>query len=256
MRRVSEVLIDFCFCNPWLWLDARNTPNIYMIEKHLIFAVEESSYSLLSHFFKISKKSFFENIPNRLKSMFELLLLMHCNIRDWSKVSTDTGENVQKWTRVFSTRRWVILVARTCRKKREENSVSTFGRFRLWKQVSSPRLYRLRKNLNFLGYILGRGWFQPAFLGCCHPLALGWFQGWPHGCIWFQLIWRNISLRQFFHVKFRSHKNFIFLITNVSEVGNSCFPIISSIYFEFKIIIATSLALFKFLNRKHQKMKP
>ena len=46
-------------------------------------------------------------------------------------VLTDTGENVQKWTRVFSTRRWVILVARTRRKKREENSVSTFGRFRL-----------------------------------------------------------------------------------------------------------------------------
>ena len=45
---------------------------------------------------------------------------------------TDTGENVQKWTRVFSTRCWVILVARTRRKKREENSVSTFGRFRLW----------------------------------------------------------------------------------------------------------------------------
>ena len=35
---------------------------------------------------------------------------------------TDTGENVQKWTRVFSTRRWVILVARTRRKKGEENT--------------------------------------------------------------------------------------------------------------------------------------
>ena len=51
VRRVAEVLIDFCFCNPWLWLDARNTSNIYMIEKHLIFAVGESSYSLLSRFF-------------------------------------------------------------------------------------------------------------------------------------------------------------------------------------------------------------
>ena len=31
---------------------------------------------------------------------------------------TNTGENVQKWTRVVSTRRWVILVARTRQKKR------------------------------------------------------------------------------------------------------------------------------------------
>ena len=45
---------------------------------------------------------------------------------------TDTGDNVQKCTRVFSTRRWAILVVRTRRKKREENIVSTFGRFRLW----------------------------------------------------------------------------------------------------------------------------
>ena len=33
---------------------------------------------------------------------------------------TDTGENVQKWTRLFSTRRWVILVAWTRRKKRRK----------------------------------------------------------------------------------------------------------------------------------------
>ena len=50
---------------------------------------------------------------------------------------TDTGENVQKWTRVFSTRRRVILVARTRRKKREENGVSTFERFRLWTSFES-----------------------------------------------------------------------------------------------------------------------
>ena len=50
---------------------------------------------------------------------------------------TDTGKNVQKWTRVFPTRRWVILVARTRRKKRVENSVSTFGRFRLWTSFES-----------------------------------------------------------------------------------------------------------------------
>ena len=53
---------------------------------------------------------------------------------------TDTGENVQKWTRVFSTRRRVILVARTRRKKREENSVSTFGRFRLWTSFESQHV--------------------------------------------------------------------------------------------------------------------
>ena len=50
---------------------------------------------------------------------------------------TKTGENVQKWTRIFSSRRWVILVARTRRKKREENTVSTFGHFRLWTSFES-----------------------------------------------------------------------------------------------------------------------
>ena len=42
------------------------------------------------------------------------------------------GVNVQKWTRAFSTRCWVILV-----KKRKENSVSTFGRIRLWTSFES-----------------------------------------------------------------------------------------------------------------------
>ena len=56
----------------------------------------------------------------------------------WTRLSlTDTGENVQKWTRVFSTRRWVILVARTRRENREENSASTFGRFRRWTSLES-----------------------------------------------------------------------------------------------------------------------
>ena len=53
------------------------------------------------------------------------------------RIITDTDENVQKWTRVFSTRRLVLLVARTCRKKGGENSVSTFGRFRLWTSFES-----------------------------------------------------------------------------------------------------------------------
>ena len=71
------------------------------------------------------------------------------NNKNWKLGSlTDTRENVQKWTRVFSTGRWVILVARTRRKKREENSVSTFGRFRCG-QVLSPRLYRLNLYQNY-----------------------------------------------------------------------------------------------------------
>ena len=50
----------------------------------------------------------------------------------------DTGENVQKWTRVFSTRRWVKLVARTRREKKEKTIVaSTFWRFRLWTSFES-----------------------------------------------------------------------------------------------------------------------
>ena len=41
----------------------------------------------------------------------------------WFLRLTDTGENVQKWTRIFSTRRWVILVARMRRKKKENTRV-------------------------------------------------------------------------------------------------------------------------------------
>ena len=42
------------------------------------------------------------------------------------------GETVQKWTRAFSTRRWVILVARMRRKKEKKILASTFGQIRLW----------------------------------------------------------------------------------------------------------------------------
>ena len=70
---------------------------------------------------------------------------------------TDTGENVLKWTPVFSTRRWVILVARTRRQKREENSVvallSLLNVFACG-QVSSPRLYRLSKIQSLIYYLL------------------------------------------------------------------------------------------------------
>ena len=56
---------------------------------------------------------------------------------------TDTGENVQKWTRVFSTPRWVVLVARTRRKKKKKIACPLLDVFACG-QVSSPRLYRLR----------------------------------------------------------------------------------------------------------------
>ena len=54
------------------------------------------------------------------KWMIIIIKLMHL---------TDTGENVQKWTRVFSTRRWVILVARTRRKKKKKNTCVYFWTF-------------------------------------------------------------------------------------------------------------------------------
>ena len=55
---------------------------------------------------------------------------------------TDTGENVQKWTRVFYLRCWVILVARTRRKKEKIIACPLLDIFACG-QVSSPRLYRL-----------------------------------------------------------------------------------------------------------------
>ena len=69
----------------------------------------------------------FDNVGNVTLNDFFLKII----------ILTDTGENVQKWTRVFSTRRWVILVARTRRKKGEDNGLSNFGRFRLWTSFES-----------------------------------------------------------------------------------------------------------------------
>ena len=72
---------------------------------------------------------------------------------------TDTGEKVQKWARVFSTRRWVILVARTRRKNREENSMSTFRRFRLWTIFdSSPVSVKINLKIDHFSRA-----FQPIF---------------------------------------------------------------------------------------------
>ena len=58
----------------------------------------------------------------------------------------------KKWTRVFSTRRWVILVARTRRKKKKKIvcpllDVFAFG------QVPSPRLYRLTWKMYLMVWI-------------------------------------------------------------------------------------------------------
>ena len=47
--------------------------------------------------------------------------------------STDTGGNVQKWTRLFSTRRWVVLVARTRRKEEKKILTSALGQIRLYR---------------------------------------------------------------------------------------------------------------------------
>ena len=59
----------------------------------------------------------------------------------------DTGKNVQKWTQVFSTRRWVKLVARTRRKKEKKIACPLLDVF-AYGQVSSLRLYRLTRILD------------------------------------------------------------------------------------------------------------
>ena len=53
-------------------------------------------------------------------SLYKLKIKLEKN--KLSTLLSDTGENVQKWT---------------VRKKKEENSVSTFGRFRLWTCLES-----------------------------------------------------------------------------------------------------------------------
>ena len=62
------------------------------------------------------------------------------------QILTDTGENVQKWTRVFATRRWLSYssLGRVGKKetKIERPILDVFA----CGQVSSPRLYRLKGN--------------------------------------------------------------------------------------------------------------
>ena len=50
---------------------------------------------------------------------------------------TDTGENVQKRTRVFFDSALSHTRRSDASEKREENSVSSFGRFRLWTSFES-----------------------------------------------------------------------------------------------------------------------
>ena len=87
----------------------------------------------------------------KTKNLFQQNLNRYWRIR--SKVNASTY--------VFSTRRWVIIVARTRRKKEKKILASTFGRFRLWTSFesspvsvkSSNKLILLTKNLAFLWLI-------------------------------------------------------------------------------------------------------
>ena len=83
------------------------------------------------------------------------------------KYLSDAGEKVQKWTRLISTRRWVILVARTRRIKRRKYSrlhldVFACGQVRLyWLSSFSRSLIQKRKWLIFSEwYIYLFGFFK------------------------------------------------------------------------------------------------
>ena len=80
---------------------------------------------------------------NKAKILYVVSWVQECHQRQ-PQVLTDTGENGQKWTRVFSshTRR------SDASEKREENSVVALRSLLIifaCGKVSSPRLYRLRK---------------------------------------------------------------------------------------------------------------
>ena len=74
------------------------------------------------------------------------------------KYLTDAGEKVQKWTRLISTRRWVILVARTRRKKKEENPRVHFWTF---SPVDKFRVLACIGWVHFRGVLYKKenGWF-------------------------------------------------------------------------------------------------
>ena len=62
-----------------------------------------------------------------------------------NRTFTDTGENNQKWTRVFSTRR-----SDASEKNRRKILASTFGRFRLWTSFESSPVSVNVKVKNYL----------------------------------------------------------------------------------------------------------
>ena len=68
-------------------------------------------------------------------------------------ILNDPGEFAPKWTRVFTTRRWVILVARTRRKKIEENTDVHFSanspvdKFRVLACIGKATLSRRLRNI-------------------------------------------------------------------------------------------------------------
>ena len=109
---------------------------------------------------------------------------------------TDTGENVQKWTRVFSTRRWVILVARTRRKKERKIACPLLDAFAC-AQVSRPRLYRLK--LEKLIFFFIRKHSHPMAIRSFHRSfvyfgTLNIFKLIYNRKLYFNLIWDNRKL--------------------------------------------------------------
>ena len=96
-----------------------------------------------------------KQVPKQIKGTPKLENEFHRKqqYQAWSKITdfqlTDKGENVQKGTRIFSARRWFILVARKRQKKEKKIAcplldVFAFNSIQIsCGQVSSPRLYRL-----------------------------------------------------------------------------------------------------------------
>ena len=113
-----------------------------------VFCFANANCFLKLKFRRVSQKSSRGTIIGGTAFGLKWYILEYCSniwIDSLILFSTDTGENVQKWTRVFSIRRWVILVARTRQKKQENNVVALRSLLNVFActQVSSPRLYRL-----------------------------------------------------------------------------------------------------------------
>ena len=115
---------------------------------------------------------------------------------------TDKGENVQKWTRIFSTRRWVILVARKRRKKEKKIACPPLDVFAC-RQVPSLRLYRLTSQMKFFKFnAVGRESRVKAAVKSIwlRTLFLNQLQN-------FSLFCSNLFLQPFFRSKLKKHWN-------------------------------------------------